>query len=790
MALDSFGIRMTAAVRETAPLLAKERFLSEHLPYFTSLTDDVLMLRDGSVLATLKLDGLYAETTDDKILQSAKRAVASVVSQCGPSFGFYVHRLQVPQTHFLKPVTGNPFAEEIDRRWQAHLSGLNFKKQQLFLSVVRKHDIGSNIPLFGWMAKKTFARDREARAAELNEVMGFFEAALTRAHPVRLTTGTGDWLGYFNALLTGRFAPMNFGAQLLPLSATMTTARTTFRGNGFTVECGVTGERRYGAVFSLKEYPSKTGVNIMNDLDLPFDSVLTNSFTPIPRNLMAPRIARIIRQMQATDDAAKSLSQQLIEAADDLESGRIGFGDHHLSIAVYTETEADLNRAASQVRAYGQDMGAAMVRETIATKAVYFGQHPGNFEYRARKIPISTLNFADLSALHGSLEGRAPEKSPWGENVTVFPTTGSTGYRLNFHEAGSRFEEPTLGHTLVMGNLGSGKSLTSLHLCAQALRTCERLFFFDKNLGLEMGIRALGGRYHRIKAGEPTGLNPLATETDERGRAWLSDWLAAMLSRQAPLSGHQTWAIQNAVNQNAEIDDPALRTLSQFEELFRYFDDEGDLLGRLSEWIEGGRYGWVFQSSNAPDLVIDDKIVGFDMTEILNMTTERTAVLSYIFRQIERLLEDAKPTIILIDEAWKVLDDEYFAKNLTDWLVTLRKLNCVVILLTQFPKQLQDSRVGKTVIDVVPTQLLFPNDRANPADYAYLGVNEKEAEMLTRHMVGQRVALQRSVNDSLFLDVDLSALGGLLTILGGGKAGEAAVGPNWRDRPDFWKDLA
>nr|WP_254679229.1 hypothetical protein [Celeribacter baekdonensis] len=51
------------------------------------------------------------------------------------------------------------------------------------------------------------------------------------------------------------------------------------------------------------------------------------------------------------------------------------------------------------------------------------------------------------------------------------------------------------------------------------------------------------------------------------------------------------------------------------------------------------------------------------MTEILDMTTERMAVLSYIFRQIERVVEDRRPTIIVLDEAWKLLDDPYFGRG-------------------------------------------------------------------------------------------------------------------------------
>ena len=528
-------------------------------------------------------------------------------------------------------------------------------------------------------------------------------------------------------------------------------------------------------------------MTLLDALDLPLDIVLTNSFSPIPNNIMAERIQRIIRQMHASDDAAVSLRDQLALAADDQEAGRIAFGDHHLSIAVYAPDRDTLERAAAQIKRVGQEIMAVIVRENMALKATYFAQSPGNFGYRARKTPISSTNFSDFAALHGSVEGRSNDESPWGQSIAVLPTVGTSGYRFNFHEAGSASKEPTVGHTLVLGRTRTGKTLTTAFLTAQAQRIGARLFFFDKDRGLEMAVRALGGRYNEIRAGVPTGLNPLASEIDERGRAWLSDWLATLLTRSGALSGEQSRHIQGAVTQNADAG-AALQRFASFETLFQSLDDDGELQSRVAEWAPGGRFGWVFdEPDRGQRLDLSGDIVGFDMTEILDMTTERMAVLSYIFRQIERVVEDRRPTIIVLDEAWKLLDDPYFGARLENWLVTLRKMNCVVIMMTQYPSQLRDSRVGKTIVETVPTQILFPNDRATIADYDFLRVNAKEAALLVQPTVGQRIALVRSAGDSVFVDADLSALGDLLPILGGGATGEARVPADWRSKPDFWR---
>ena len=42
--------------------------------------------------------------------------------------------------------------------------------------------------------------------------------------------------------------------------------------------------------------------------------------------------------------------------------------------------------------------------------------------------------------------------------------------------------------------------------------------FFDKDRGAEVAIRALGGEYYRIRAGESSGWNPFALESTRRNR--------------------------------------------------------------------------------------------------------------------------------------------------------------------------------------------------------------------------------------------------------------------------------
>ncbi|MBF6787597.1 type IV secretion system protein B4, partial [Acinetobacter baumannii] len=126
---------------------------------------------------------------------------------------------------------------------------------------------------------------------------------------------------------------------------------------------------------------------------------------------------------------------------------------------------------------------------------------------------------------------------------------------------------------------------------------------------------------------------------------------------------------------------------------------------RIHEWTETGRYGWIFGQTRADTFSLEGEVVGFDLTGILDRESERErmAVLSYLFRRVERLIEDRRPTIIVVDEAWKALDTSYFAERLSNWLVTARKQNAAVVMMTQYASQLESTRTGKTIVEAVPT---------------------------------------------------------------------------------------
>jgi type IV secretion system protein VirB4 len=609
--------------------------------------------------------------------------------------------------------------------------------------------------------------------------------------PRLLAASTGELLGFLGSLNTGEEHPLFPRSALGVIAEDVANTRVTFRGSTIGLSDGAVGDK-VGAIFAVKNYPAKTDSLMLDELNLPVDMVVTHSFVPINANIMAGRIKRQLRLMQAANDGAVSLAQELELAQDDLESKRLIFGEHHMTVAVYARSQAALDDIAAEIRNISATSGINLISEAFGARAHFMAQHPGNTGARSRKAAITNHNFADLATFHRTPLGKTGREVPWGVPITLFPTPERSGFRFNFHEQGAPDREPTGGHTLILGRPGSGKSVLAAFLMTMARRAGARLFVFDYRAGMEMAVRALGGSYSTVRAGRPTGLNPLQTEIDARGQAWLADWLASLLERRdRPLTPVQTNRLQEVVRQNASAGNAGLRNWSDFASLLVSTDDEGDLFERMQEWTAEGRYGWIFGANTQDTFSLDGDVSGFDLTGILDSESERErmAVLSYLFRRVERVIEDRKPTIIVIDEAWKALDNAYFAERLSNWLVTARKQNAVVVMMTQYASQLERTRTGKTIVEAVPTQVLLPNIRASAADYAMLGLSEKELDVLLGVGSASRLALVRDDRGAVVIDADLSALGPLVTILGGMEKGEALVGLDYRDRPNFWADF-
>ena len=219
--------------------------------------------------------------------------------------------------------------------------------------------------------------------------------------------------------------------------------------------------------------------------------------------------------------------------------------------------------------------------------------------------------------------------------------------------------------------------------------------------------------------------------------------------------------------------------------------EAGDLSSRLAPWVNNGEHAWLFDNEE-DQLDLTSRIVGFDMTALLDSPRLRTPAMMYLFHRIDERL-DGSPTAVLIDEGWKALDDPVFAARIRDWLKTLRKRNAVVGFATQSARDALDSRISAALVEQTATMIFMPNPKAKAEDYcAGFGLSAHELELIRSLPAHSRCFLIRHANHSVVVRLDLSGMPELLMILSGREATVRrldAIRASVGDDPAHWYQL-
>jgi type IV secretion system protein VirB4 len=765
----------------------KEARAGDRLPYACHIDASTLRLRDGSLMRCMRLAGFPFETEEDDVLNHLLSVRDVVLRSALNSKAVLYHHLIRRRVHVdLGAVIADSFTGELDRRWSEQLSnGRLFLNEQFLTIVIRPPRGKAGLPerLSRLGARRPEGALSGAEALELDSATAALSAAL-QSYGVRVCgtyeTEAGIYsepLELLSGLYNGEMRPVLMPRPEQDLGQHIPYSRVSFGLDA--IEVRGPASRSFASLLGIKEYPDASRAGLLDALlRVPHELVITESFAPIERQTARERIDLSLRRLKSADEGAATERAEMLATRDAVGAGQLSFGDHHLSLLVRSPSLETLESATADAAAALADLGAVAVREDLNLEPAFWGQFPGNEQYVVRRALISSANAAAFISLHGFPMGRA-RGNHWGDAVTVFETTSSTPYFFNFHEG-------DLGNFTIIGPSGSGKTVVLNFLAAQAQKFSPRTIFFDKDRGSEIFLRSLGGRYERITHGATTGFNPLALPDNAVNRAFLRDWLSNLLEVDG---AEEETAIARAIDE-IFAHGPELRRLRFLRDLLGggRRPKPGDLPSRLDSWIFEGEHSWLFDNAN-DELDFENRVLGFDMTELLEDRRLRTPVLLYLFHRIEQTL-DGSPTMILIDEAWKALDDPMFAARIRNWMKTLRKRNAMIGFATQSAADALDSSISSAIVEQTATAIFMPNQKAREEHYCKgFGLSAQEFEFIRSLPVHSRCFLVRQSNRSVVVRLDLSGMPEILTVLSGRESTvrrldeiRAAVG----DDPSAW----
>ncbi|MGX5851051.1 VirB4 family type IV secretion/conjugal transfer ATPase [Mesorhizobium sp. PL10] len=757
----------------------RERPIATHIPYLRHASDSVIRLESGALLSVIKLDGLFFQTEDQAELNMRSVVQNTMIRALGSSrFSLWSTIIRRQVETELDGSFEDRFCELLNERYMGELRQKRMFTNELYLTVVRstmRGALGASESVVG-ILNRGFGRhvqDQRQRetVGELEDLTENMVRELQKygARALGIAYRNGEPYSepseFFNAVLSCG-VPRRMRLPRMGLRNYVGASRLHFGKRTMQAQGAVEEDNRYGAMLSIKEYPPFTGPGMLDGLlQVNHEFILTQSFTIADKPIAQERISRLQRQIRASDEAGSSVETDIDHAFNSLMNQEAVFGFHHLTLLCLSRDLDGVNKAVSELGASLTDMNINWLREDINLEAAFWAQLPGNHAYIARKSMLSSANFAGLSSMHNFASGQT-EGLHWGRPVTILETSSQTPYWFNFHQR-------DIGHFLVTGPTGSGKTVALTFLLAQAFRISPRprAVFFDKDRGAEIFVRAIGGDYEVLSPGTPTGFNPLQLENTGANRDFLIRLLRVMLRPAGGIDVNQEEedTLERALGRLMQ-EPAAQRTLANLSGLLigRFRADANDLHARLRPWIEGEK-AWLF---NAPHDVLSfsgRRVFGFDMTSILDNEELRTPALMYLFHRLDELLT-GDPVLFFMDEGWKLLSDDTFSSYIVDKMKTIRKLNGIVGFGTQSAADIARARASHTLIEQSATNIHFPNPRADEESYIRrFGLTLKEFSFIRNTPPEKRAFLIKHGNDSVIARLDLSAMPDMVKVLSGRK---------------------
>ena len=497
-------------------------------------------------------------------------------------------------------------------------------------------------------------------------------------------------------------------------------------------------------VVTVRGFPTSTWPGLLDDLNrLGFAYRWSTRFLSLDKAEAERELTRLRRQWFAKRKNVVALLRETIfqqesplvdtdaankatdadAALQELGSDQVAYG---YVTATVTVLDADPTAADEKLRAVErciQGRGFVTIPETLNAIDAWLSSIPGHAYANIRQPIISTLNLAHLMPVSAVWAGPEWNAHLDGPPLIVTRTDGATPFRLVTHIG-------DVGHTLVVGPTGMGKSVLLATLALQFRRySGSRLLVFDMGRSMRATLLGLGGEHYDLGTDGKIAFQPLARIDQENYRAWAAEWIEGRLIHEGIAVGPSEKEIVWSALASLASAPVEQRTMTGLSVLLQ----SNALRQALQPYVLGGAHGKLLDADH--DRLGSASVQGFEMEELMHSKAAVLAVLQYLFARFDERFDGA-PTLLILDEAWLFLDDPVFASRIRQWLKTLRKKNVSVIFSTQSLADIRDSSIAPAIIESCASRIFLPNPQATEPQirtiYEGFGLNARQIDIVAQ----------------------------------------------------------
>ncbi len=741
------------AAKDPSKLVAKAPD-EDFIPYVCHYDEHTILTKNGELMQTIRIAGFNSSSAISELISLRETVRDSVVDNIKENkFALWFNTIRRQKNITPKGEFKDFFSKKINDTWVKENSWDEQFVNELYITVITE---GLDTSIVNWrqflrsfsyLATKSLHRNflKEAHKKLSNVVQGILKE--TEEYGGKLL-GFSEWDGVLYSEPMRFFGKIvnlyeeRYPVSVIDISTDLASHKIAFGDR----ELEVVGHnnKNFAAMFSLKEYFEVSTELLDHVLQLPFEFIVTQSFdfTFNKKSLEQREYQNYILKVSG-DEEFRQLSGAA-NFADSNKGNLIDYGKQQITLMVISRTKEALDRDIKLLFEQFASLGFVLVREDVFSEHCFWSQLPANFRHLRRQRIINTNRIGGFAALHnfpsGSIAG-----NKWGPAVTTFRTVLNTPYFFNFHNG-------DLGHTLVLGPKGSGKTTLINFLLAQSRRFDGKIIYFDSDSSSKCFIKALGGSYFdlsQLEGEESLSMNPLLIGGNENKKFLTSFFTSLIAFSKDPAPENEVQFISQIIDRIVAAN---TKNFASAIEMFNSSETRA-IYERLKIWNKDGKLNYIFNATDESNW--SNQAVAFNLGFVAEHVPVLIPIMIYLLNRLETVLTGA-PTILVINETWDVFDNVILGQNFASFLDRMRQKNCTVILTTTNFERVTDSNITKDLKGRISTTIFMPD--ANPHDcYKNIfGANNEEMEIIKMMAKEEHHFLMKHSDDSVIAHFDLS----------------------------------
>lgn len=736
----------------------------DFIPYVCHYDNNTILTKNGELMQIIRVTG-FGNSTDSVEVGSMREKIRDSISQKikNTNIAFWFTTLRRKKDITPPGKFDDGLAKEFNQEWIKSQKFSDSFVNELYVSIIIE-GVDTSISNFSGALKSfSFAATKSMHIGnikkshqQLEKISNEFLSDIEQFGAKKL--GIIDWEGVLYS------EPMRFFGKIINLYEERYPLQMNDISTDLASHIIAFGERElevlghnnknYATMFSLKEYSEISDVNLDHILQLPFEFIITQSFdyATDPKDLEQYKYNDYILSV-SDDEEYREVSglSAMVERIKEDEHDDHDYVKMQTSLMLIAKSKEKLQQDIIETLEHMHDLGLMVIREDVFMEHCFWSQLPGNFTFLRRQKILETELVGGFAMLHsypsGSLAGNY-----WGSAIATLKTVIDTPYYFNFHKFNS-------GHTILLGPDDSGKTVLTNFLLAQSQRIKPKILVLDASNKSQSFIRCLDGKYHNIdlEDGENScQLNPIkACKNKEQ----LADLIKSLIDID-DISN-----VKKEIKNISKICEEALsEKITDFSSLIAKFDNDTTryCYKNIKKFSNDDYLSKAFAYDE--DVVFEDQINAINLANIYPNKIAFMAIICHILNKVENSFND-EPFILVLDEIFDCLDNDFFALKFEKFLKLAAEKNCVVIIKASDIDKILACKRHETIITRLTNFIYMPNLAVNK-DYAK-AFDLSDAELNVIQTIGHNQKhnfLFKQDQDSIIFDFDLTKINAYLDI--------------------------